>query len=58
MRFGRDEAGTDFGEEFEGVEAGRVIIDVSGGDEFVGLGDFDELEEATLDGFRGADNRA
>jgi hypothetical protein len=38
------------------VETRGVTVDVGGGDEFVGLGDFDEFEEAALDGFGRADD--
>ncbi len=42
--------------EFERAEACGVVVDVRGGDDFVGLRDFDEFEEAALDGFGGADD--
>ena len=35
-----------------------MIVDVGGDDEFVGLCDFEEAEEAAFDSFDGADNRA
>ena len=34
-----------------------MIVDVGGGDDFVGLRDFDEFEDAALDGFGRADGR-
>ena len=48
----RDERGEDFGGEFEGVEAGGVVVDLGGGDDFVGAGLFEEGREGVADGFR------
>jgi hypothetical protein len=45
-------------EEFERTEPRCVIVDVRGRDDLVGLRDFDELENAALDGFGRADDRA
>ena len=47
----------DLGEDFERVKTGVVIVEMSGGDDFVGLSDFDESAEAAFDGFGRAYSR-
>ena len=47
-----------FCEELEGAEAGAVIVNVRGGDNFVGARDVEEIGQASLDGLRRADYRA
>jgi hypothetical protein len=41
----------DVGENFERVKTSVVIVEMRRGDDFVGLGDFDEFAEATFNGF-------
>jgi len=44
-----------FRQNFEGVEASVVVVEVGGGNDFVGLGDVDKFAEGAFDGFGGAD---
>ena len=52
------EAVANVGDELEGAEAGGLVVDVGGDDEFVWLRDFEEAKEAAFDGFNGTDNGA
>src|SRR6266850_1800230 len=50
--FASREARANAGEKLEGAKPGSVVIDVSGDDEFVGLGHVNEFQQCALDSFR------